>query len=50
MNEPIPDGPAKGRYCSPQDLDQMLDEYYQLRGWTKNGIPRDEKLTELGLK
>ncbi len=50
MNEPIPDGPAKGRYCRQEDLDTMLDEYYQLRGWSADGIPSDEKLTELGLK
>ncbi|MDP7286618.1 MAG: aldehyde ferredoxin oxidoreductase C-terminal domain-containing protein, partial [Phycisphaerae bacterium] len=41
---------AKGRYCPQQDLDAMLDEYYQLRGWSSEGIPTDEKLAELGLK
>jgi aldehyde:ferredoxin oxidoreductase len=50
MNEPIPEGPAKGRYCTQADLDAMLDEYYQLRGWTADGIPTDDKLAELGLK
>ena len=49
MNEPIPDGPAKGRYCSQDNLDAMLDEYYGLRGWTKDGIPTEEKLRQLGL-
>ena len=49
MNEPIPDGPAKGRYCSREELDRMLDEYYCLRGWSKDGIPTTEKLSELGL-
>jgi len=49
MTEPIPYGPAKGRYCSRKDLDTMLDEYYRLRGWTEDGIPTDEKLAELGL-
>jgi len=29
-------GPAAG---SSPDLDRLLDEYYQIRGWTKNGIP-----------
>jgi len=50
MNEPIPDGPVKGRYCPKEDLDAMLDTYYKLRGWTREGIPTDEKLAELGLK
>ena len=50
MNEPIPDGSSKGRYCSQENLDKMLDTYYKLRGWSKDGIPTNEKLTELGLK
>jgi aldehyde:ferredoxin oxidoreductase len=49
MNEPIPDGPAKGRYCPREELDAMLDEYYRLRGWTPEGIPSEQKLAELGL-
>jgi len=32
------------------ELDKMLEEYYQLRGWDKNGIPTEKKLKELGLK
>jgi len=49
MNEPIPEGPAKGRYCPQEELDGMLDRYYELRGWTDEGIPKEEKLRELGL-
>jgi aldehyde:ferredoxin oxidoreductase len=49
MNEPIPDGPVKGRFCPRDELDKMLDEYYRLRGWDERGIPTDEKLKELGL-
>jgi aldehyde:ferredoxin oxidoreductase len=49
MSEPIPEGPVKGRFCPPKDLDSMLDTYYDLRGWTREGIPKDEKLKELGL-
>ena len=50
MNEPIPEGPAKGRYCPQETLDAMLDEYYKLRGWSADGVPTDAKLAELGLK
>ena len=50
MNEPIPEGPAAGRCCRPEDLDAMLDEYYRLRGWTEMGIPSEQKLMALGLK
>ena len=30
-------------------ISPMLDEYYAKRGWTSEGIPTAEKLTELGL-
>jgi aldehyde:ferredoxin oxidoreductase len=39
-------GHSKGKKV---DLDAMLDEYYQIRGWDKNGIPTPAKLTELEL-
>jgi len=32
------------------NLDIMLPEYYELRGWNKNGTPTSEKLLELGLE
>lgn len=44
--EPIPAGPMKGKV---NRLAEMLPEYYRLRGWTADGRPTDEKLTELGL-
>ena len=44
--EPMPEGPAKGMVCH---LDEMLDEYYEVRGWTAEGLPTPEKLKELGL-
>jgi aldehyde:ferredoxin oxidoreductase len=48
-NEPIPSGASQGMYCSPQEFNGMLDEYYRLRGWDANGIPSAEKLKDLGL-
>ncbi len=48
-NEPIPDGPVKGRFCSEENLNMMLDSYYKLRGWDAQGVPTDEKLIELNL-
>jgi aldehyde:ferredoxin oxidoreductase len=50
LNEPIPDGPNQGRYCPQEELDAMLDRYYNIRGWTSDGIPSDDKLSELDLK
>ncbi len=32
-----------------REYDLMLDEYYEARGWDKNGIPTLTKLEELGL-
>ncbi|PNV78206.1 MAG: hypothetical protein C0200_02255, partial [Thermoproteota archaeon] len=46
--EPMPKGPAKGQIV---ELDQMLNEYYELRGWDiDTGIPKMSKLRELGLE
>ena len=42
----IAEGPAKGRVGH---LDQMLPEYYSLRGWNEEGEPTAEKLLELGI-
>ncbi|MEW6404647.1 MAG: aldehyde ferredoxin oxidoreductase family protein [Chloroflexota bacterium] len=46
LKDPIPTGPSKGEV---NRLDQMLPEYYRLRGWTTEGIPTPEKLKELAL-
>jgi aldehyde:ferredoxin oxidoreductase len=32
------------------NLNKMLDEYYEVRGWGENGIPRRETLSHLGLE
>lgn len=42
-------GNAEGEGQMVRTLDRFLDEYYQLRGWTKKGIPTRQKLEELGL-
>ena len=49
FKEPIPSGPAKGEILEKDKYNRMLDEYYQLRGWNKDGVPRKDKLAELGL-
>ncbi len=49
LEEPLPEGsgPSTG---SVVELEYMLDEYYESRGWdVKTGIPNKEKLKELGL-
>ena len=47
LHEPMPSGPAKGYVCH---LEEMLEPYYQYRGWTADGIPTPQKLQELGLE
>jgi len=50
MNFPVPDeGIAKGAVVNQKEFDIGLDDYYSVRGWTKDGIPTPEKLKELGL-
>ena len=49
MTEPIKAGASAGQLISQADLDVMLDEYYEARGWDKNGNPTAAKLRELGL-
>jgi aldehyde:ferredoxin oxidoreductase len=47
LTEHMPSGPAKGHVV---ELDPMLDEYYALVGWDKNGVPTAEQLSKLGLE
>jgi len=47
--EPVASGPTKGKLIAREDMDRLLDMYYQQRGWDSNGIPTGEKLEELGL-
>jgi aldehyde:ferredoxin oxidoreductase len=51
MNVPLPDsGPANGAVVNNEEFQLGLDDYYEVRGWTKEGIPTIEKLNELGLQ
>jgi len=45
-DEPLPEGPGQGETVK---LDQMMTEYYELRGWDSKGYPTREKLEELGM-
>jgi len=40
LSEPLPDGMAAGKKV--EGLDIMLSEYYQMRGWDKEGKPQTE--------
>jgi aldehyde:ferredoxin oxidoreductase len=48
--QPFEDHPAGADGFAP-DLDNMLEAYYEVRGWdSKTGYPRKEKLISLGLE
>ncbi len=49
FTEPLKEGGSKGHYVKKEDFDKMLDDYYDARNWTREGIPTPEKLKELGL-
>ncbi|MEM2116123.1 MAG: aldehyde ferredoxin oxidoreductase family protein [Thermoplasmata archaeon] len=49
LKDPIPKGVSKGSFVRKEELDSMLDEYYQARGWSMDGIPTKAKLHELEL-
>ena len=46
LEVPCPSGTAKGKV---NELDIMLPEYYEARGWTQDGVPSNETLARLGL-
>jgi len=51
MNFPIPeDGPSKGAVLTKEECDLLLDDYYEVRGWDKNGVPLPETLKRLGME
>lgn len=41
-------GPSEGQLLKNPVL--MIDEYYKVRGWDKNGVPTEERLKEVGLE
>lgn len=49
MTEPLPDGPSAGAALDPGRFESMLDDYYEARGWTSDGVPTDETLARLDL-
>ncbi len=48
--EPFPAEPFKGALLSRDEVNRLLDDYYDLRGWDREtGIPTRKTLTELDL-
>ena len=46
FSEPLAEGPSRGQVVR---LEQLMDEYYMVRGWDESGVPGGEKLKELGI-
>jgi aldehyde:ferredoxin oxidoreductase len=49
LTEPLQTRGAPGEGQTVSHHDEFLDKYYELRGWSKEGVPLPEKLEELGL-
>ena len=47
--DPIADGPSQGHALSRDDIENLLNWYYEARGWDQNGIPTRETLARVGL-
>ena len=47
--EPLPDGPAKGRFIGEENLNRMIDDYYACRGWDSQGVPTEATLQKYDL-
>ena len=50
LEDPVPSGPSKGSFVTRDELRMMIDDYYQARGWTKDGLIPKSKLIELGME
>ena len=42
-------GVTAGQITCLEDVQQLLDMYYEQRGWDADGLPRPETLERLGL-
>ena len=46
LKEPLPNGHSKG---AVHEIEPMLNEYYEQRGWDESGVPTENTLSKLGL-
>lgn len=50
FKEPLKRGRAAGQVLNPEKFQEMLSDYYQVRGWDDDGLPTESKLAELGIQ
>jgi aldehyde:ferredoxin oxidoreductase len=48
--EPPKTGATAGQITKFEDVNRLLDMYYEQRGWDNNGIPKPETLERLHLQ
>ncbi|MGB9135274.1 MAG: aldehyde ferredoxin oxidoreductase C-terminal domain-containing protein [Candidatus Bathyarchaeia archaeon] len=49
FEDPIPNGASRGSFLKGSEFERMLDDYYQVRGWSQNGVPTKVNLALPGL-
>lgn len=49
VKEAVPSGPIKGQTLTAEMYDEMLNEYYEERGWDSQGVVKQETVKSLGL-
>jgi len=49
LSVPHPGGAAAGKAIGDEEFRAALDEYYSLRGWDAEGVPREETLARLAV-
>lgn len=50
LHSPLPDGTFKGSAIGKDEFEDAVALYYSMMGWDDQGIPKREKLVELGLE
>jgi len=49
FKHPLPKGPLKGKHLDMEKYEELLNAYYEKRGWDMRGIPKKKTLIELDL-
>ncbi len=49
LKEAVPSGPIKGQRLTEEMYNRMLDDYYDARGWDRNGVVKPETVENFGL-
>lgn len=49
-HEPMKLGPSAGHIVTDEELEDMKNQYYEVKGWTKEGMIPKSKLIELGME